>query len=120
MIIPYWQARDLLVVDPDTGLQIEHVKAADPDARWVEVWATYEAAPGHKSLWLEEGGKTVERDYMLLRMTDMADGRVTYSSRVLYIDYDIVNKHSGLVVHEVRQVRAVAEDETPSDADTRP
>lgn len=118
-IIPYWQARDLVVVDPATGKQIEHVKAADPEFGWVEVWKTYECHPDHKSLWVE-GGKTVERNYMLMRMTDMYDGKVTYASTVLKIDYDLVNKHSGVVLYEVRQKPPEPVVEPPSDADMRP
>lgn len=100
MIIPHQQAKDMLVVDPHTGLQIEHVAATDPDKGWIEVWATYPCAEGHKSVWIEEG-KTVERDYMLLQFTIQGRGH-TYQTRILHIDYDIVNKHTGLVLYEVR------------------
>lgn len=113
-IIPYWEARHLIVVDTQ-GIQIEHVKAVDPQLGWVEVWATYECHPGHKSVWLEDG-KPVERDYMLLRMTDMHDGRISYMSRVDFRDFDVVNKYDGLVVHEVRQ-RAPSRSPESADSD---
>jgi hypothetical protein len=119
VIIPYWQARELLVVDPETGKQIEHVKAADPDECWLEVWSTYECHPDHKSVWVE-GGKTVERDYMLMQMTDMATGKKSYATTVQKRNFDLVNKYSGEVVREARLTPPPEIVEPLSDADTRP
>lgn len=90
----------MIVVDPATGLQIEHAKAFDPDAGWVEVWCTYEAHPDHKSVWLQDG-KTVEKDFMLLRMTDF-EGNSTYMSRQYFRDFDVVDKLTGEVLYEGR------------------
>ncbi len=113
MIITYAQARNLIVCDVK-GIQIEHVKAVDPDAGWVETWSTYENHPDHKSVWVEDG-KVVERDYMLARVRS-CDGTFTYLSRVHKIDYDVVDKRTGEVVYEVRQYRP----EFISSADERP
>lgn len=93
-------ARNMIVADPATGMQIEHVKEIDPDAGYVEVWCTYEAHPDHKSVWLQDG-KVVEKDFMLLRMTNGA-GETTYMSRRHYRSFDVVNKHTGEVLYEVR------------------
>lgn len=92
-------ARRMIVVDPVTGLQIEHVKAVHIDQGWVETWRTYEAHPDYKSVWLQDG-KTVEKDFMLLRMTNGC-GETTYMSRIDYRAYDVVDKFTGEVLHEV-------------------
>ena len=102
------------MVDPHTGLQIEHVAATDPDKGWIEVWATYACHPDHKSIWTESG-VPVERNYMLLQFTGF-NGRTTYQTKILHIDFDIINKHTGLVLHEVRQKRSEDEVEASEQA----
>lgn len=93
------QAVRLLVCD-ENGVVIPHVKTINTDAKSLEVWATYEAHPDHKSLWLQDG-KPVERDFMLLRI-QQHDGSYTYMSRIEYRNYDVVDKFTGEVLHEVR------------------
>jgi hypothetical protein len=100
-LISYQEARHLLVVDPNTGLQIEHVKAIDPERGWVEIWSTYEAHPEHPSLWMENG-VAVERPVMLMNLRDPETGQVTYMSRVKYRDFDVIHKDTGEVFYECR------------------
>jgi len=114
-MITYQQARNLIVCRPD-GIQIEHVKAVDEVAGTLETWQTYDHAEGHQSVWVE-GGKTVERPYMLLGMVQ-PDGSYTYMSRVWRIDFDVVDKRTGEVLYEIRQP-SVASFEAVSEADRR-
>ncbi len=105
-IFSWQQAKDLIVTDVD-GKQIEHVKCTDPDKGWIEVWCLYEAHPDYKSLWIEDG-KAVEKDVMLLSLTDMT-GYKSYMTKVLNIDFDLVNWKTGLVVREVRRIKTASE-----------
>lgn len=116
MLIPWQQAKRLLVVDPSTGLQVEHVKACDPQTGLLEVWATYEAAPGHSSIWLKDG-RPEERPYMLLQMTDMYDGSRSWMTRFLAQDFDVIDKYSGEVLYEYRRATV---DSCIEDADLPP
>jgi hypothetical protein len=114
MALLSWQeARNLLVVDPANGLQIEHVKACDPDAGWLETWATYECADGHQSLWKKGDGSVEERPYMLLSMTDACTGRQEYMTRVHRRDFDLVDKRTGEVLREVRLPPREEEEASP-------
>ena len=102
-VIPWQMARELIAVNPATGMQIEHVRACDPERMLIEVWCTYPCVPGYESVWTNSDGTTEERNYMLLQLTDPVTGERTYMSRVEYIDYDLVQKYTGEVLYEVRQ-----------------
>lgn len=99
-LIGWQQARNILIVDPKTSKQIEHVKAADPERAWLEVWKMMECHPEYKSVWVENG-QAVERDITPIQFTD-GGGVRSYATGECYRDYDVVNKYTGEVVAEAR------------------
>lgn len=99
------QARNLLVVDPATGLQIEHVRSTDPDLCEIEVYKTTPTVPGYEMITVTKGadGKEVQevKDYTFISMSDF-EGRRAYVTSIEHREFDLVNKYTGEVVREAR------------------
>jgi hypothetical protein len=111
-VIDWGKAKHLLVVDPFTGLQIPHVKAADPEASYLECYSTTACAPfeGMEMLLVEkqpDGSEVTEKVwYTFVSMRDGL-GRRSYLSTGAGGAFDLVNKYTGEVEFESRSQRQV-------------
>lgn len=96
------QARNLLVVDPTTGLEIQHVKAADPEKCWLETYTVNKCEPGFEAMFQKPDGTWEYRDWTPV-VTRLGDGSAPeFLTRARNCEYDVVDKYSGLVVYEAR------------------
>jgi hypothetical protein len=104
-MIPWDQARNLVVVDPYTGREIPHVKATDPVQGWLEIYTVVPCAPfeGMEMLHitkLADGTEVTEKfHYTFVQMHD-GSGHRFYLTYYETCAYDLVNKYSGEVIHE--------------------
>lgn len=99
MLIPHQQARDLVIVDPRTGLQIPHVQGADPDMGYVIIpRTTYAPVP----MVITEAGVSREVPYTFVIIRNGDGSGRAYSTWECRCRFDIVNKHTGEVLHEIQ------------------
>lgn len=110
-VISWQKAKNLVVVDPDTGIQIPHVKSVDPQAGWLEVYSTTPCAPseGMEMVFITnapDGSQVTERFfYTFVDMRDPATGQKYRLTARHHGRYDLVDRYSGEVVNEVRGPR---------------
>jgi hypothetical protein len=98
MLIPHQQARNLVIVDPRTGLQIPHVQGADPEMGYVIVpRTTYAPVP----MIITEAGVSREVPYTFVIISSGDGSGRSYATWSCRCGFDIVNKHTGEVLHEV-------------------
>lgn len=100
MRIPASQAKNLVVVDPVSGMEVPHVKEVDPEMGWVEVYSTMPAVPGYE-MQVIRGGVTEVLPYTFIRFLDSETGQHSYGTRTCYGKFDVVMKATGEVIHEV-------------------
>jgi hypothetical protein len=107
MVISYEKARNWLVVDPDSGIVIPHVRSSDPDKGWIEVYSTTACHPkADLDMIVIQDGVTDTRPYTFIEMRDPKTNRKEWLTRRLYCRFDVVDKYSGEVIFEVAGHRA--------------
>lgn len=98
MLIPHQQARNLVIVDPRTGLQIPHVQGADPDLGYVIIpRTTYAIVP----MIITEAGVSREVPYTFVIIRNGDGSGRAYSTWECRCRFDIVHKETGEVLHEI-------------------
>lgn len=98
MLIPHQQARNLVIVDPRTGLQIPHVQGADPDLGFVIIpRTTYAVVP----MIITEAGVSREVPYTFVIISSGDGSGRAYSTWSCRCRFDIVHKETGEVLHEI-------------------
>ena len=96
------QAKGLILVDPSTSTQIEHVKACDPDKCWYEQYTINQCVPGSEAMFLLPDGNYEYRSWTPV-VTRLGDGSgEEFLTHTRTQEYDLVNKTTGEVVTEAR------------------
>lgn len=111
MVIPKHLRSKLIIVDPHSSRQIPHVKDcdADPERGWLEVYTTTPCCndPDMQMLMITKNAQgqeqTERRNYTFIVITETGSGQQHYATRMLNIDFDVVDKFSGEVMYEVRR-----------------
>lgn len=114
------QARNLLVVDPATGLQIEHVRAVDPEKCWLEIYTINKCEPGFESQFQRPDGTWETRDWtpVVIRMGDGSGQE--FLTHTETIEFDLVEKETGIVTTEARLTGVSESEEEPNGNDLEP
>ena len=95
------QARNLLVVDLG-GKQIEHVKQANPEKCWLEIYTINECVPGYDAMFQLPDGSWEYRDWTPV-VTRLGDGSAPeFLTHTRTMEYDLVDKNTGEIVTEAR------------------
>jgi hypothetical protein len=119
-VLTYAQARNLLVVDPKTSLQIEHVKSVDPEKCTVEQYTINECVPGYDSMFRQPDGTWEYKDWtpVVTRLGDGSGQEFLTHNRTM--EFDLVNKNTGEVVTEARFTYAEFEEVEENGNDLEP
>jgi hypothetical protein len=114
------QAKNLLVVDPESGLQIEHIKAVDPEKCWFEQYTINKCEPGCEAVFQKPDGTWETRDWTPV-VTRLGDGSAPeFLTHTRTQEFDLVDKNTGEVVTEARFDYTEFEEVEPNGNDLEP
>lgn len=94
-------ARFMIIINPETGKEIRHVKYVDPERGILGAYVATPCAPGRDNrMQLVHNGDIEYLNYTFLDMRDAATGVKYYPTREHKCAFDVVHKLTGVVLYE--------------------